>query len=134
MAEVKKLIEGYKNFYKQYFVTNKNHIFENLETSQTPKTLIISCCDSRVDPAILTQADPGDIFVVRNVANIVPQYEPNWDSNHGTSAAIEFAVNYLKVKHIVVMGHTNCGGIKALVNHDFEVEQENYNAPQFSDH
>lgn len=120
MSEVKKLIDGYKKFYKDNFITNNNNIFGDVQKSQSPKTLIISCSDSRVDPAILTNAEVGDIFVVRNVANIVPPYQPEWETKHGTSAALEFAVNYLKVKHIVVFGHSDCGGIKALVNNDID--------------
>ncbi|MGD9638515.1 MAG: carbonic anhydrase [Alphaproteobacteria bacterium] len=122
MAEVKKLIEGYKSFYQKNFVENNGDAFKKLQTSQKPKTLIISCSDSRVDPAILTNADVGDIFVIRNVANLVPPYQPMGDSSHGTSAAIEFAVDYLKVKHIVIMGHSNCGGVKALIDNDIEAD------------
>lgn len=124
MAEVKKLIEGYKRFYKENFITNKNDLFKGVQKSQNPKTLIISCSDSRVDPAILTNAEIGDIFVIRNVANIVPPYQPEWDSKHGTSAAIEFAVNYLNVKHIVVLGHSDCGGIKALVDNNIDMDDK----------
>lgn len=124
MAEVKKLIEGYKKFYKDNFSSGKDNPFKDFQTSQSPKTLIIACSDSRIDPAILTNAEIGDIFVVRNVANLVPPYQPKWDSNHGTSAAIEYAVNHLKVKHIVVLGHSNCGGVKALVDNDIDMDQE----------
>ncbi|HOY47112.1 MAG TPA: carbonic anhydrase [Alphaproteobacteria bacterium] len=124
MAEVKKLIEGYKKFYKENFITNNNNIFDDIQNSQNPKTLIISCSDSRVDPAILTNAEMGDIFVVRNVANIVPPYQPEWNSKHGTSAALEFAVNYLGVKHIVVLGHSDCGGIKALLNNNIDMDNK----------
>ncbi|MBN1324764.1 MAG: carbonic anhydrase [Alphaproteobacteria bacterium] len=124
MAEVKKLIEGYKNFYKENFITNKNNLFKDVQNSQNPKTLVICCSDSRVDPAILMNSDIGDIFVVRNVANLVPPYQPNFNSSHGTSAAIEFAVNYLKVEHIVVLGHSNCGGIKSLVDNDIDMNEK----------
>lgn len=123
MAEVKKLIEGYKKFYKDNFIDNKNDVFKNFKNSQNPKTLIICCSDSRVDPAILTNASMGDIFVIRNVANLVPGYQPEWDSSHGTSAAIEFAVNHLNVKHIVVLGHSNCGGIKALMDDEINIDK-----------
>jgi carbonic anhydrase len=124
VAKVEKLISGYRKFYRDNFIHQKNDIFKHIKTSQKPKTLVISCSDSRVDPAILTNAEVGDIFVIRNVANLVPVYEPKWDSNHGTSAAIEFAVNNLRVEHIVVLGHSNCGGIKALVNNDADVNKE----------
>ncbi len=76
--------------------------------------MVIGCCDSRVSPEAIFDMGPGELFVARNVANLVPPYEPNTDSYHGVSAAIEFAVNGLNVKHIVVMGHASCGGIKAF--------------------
>ncbi|MCE9507861.1 MAG: carbonic anhydrase [Alphaproteobacteria bacterium] len=109
----KNLISGYRSFHKNYFGGGKKLFRTLVRDGQAPETLIISCSDSRTDPAVLTGSSPGDIFVVRNVAAIVPPYKT--DSNHhGTSAAIEFAVRTLKVKHIVVMGHSFCGGCRAL--------------------
>ena len=123
MKEIQNLLDGYKRFYARYF-KSENPIYSRLaKEGQSPKTLMICCSDSRVDPTILVDADPGDIFVIRNVANLVPAYQPEWNSYHGTSAAIEFAVNYLKVRDIVVIGHSNCGGIKALI--DEEVKTNN---------
>jgi carbonic anhydrase len=111
----KKLISGYKSFRENYFGAGKQLYRDLVRDGQSPETLVIACSDSRADPAILTNSSPGDIFVVRNVAAIVPPYKT--DSNHhGTSAAIEFAVRTLKVKHIIVMGHSLCGGIHALQN------------------
>ncbi|KAI9326053.1 putative carbonic anhydrase [Zopfochytrium polystomum] len=81
----------------------------------SPKMLLIACCDSRVDPAIISDCDPGDLFVVRNVANLVAPYTPD-DNHHGVSAALEYAVKTLAVSSIVIMGHTRCGGIEALMN------------------
>ena len=109
-----KLIEGYRKFRSAYYEKNQE-LFETLDRDgQSPKILLIGCSDSRVDPAVIFWAQPGDVFVLRNVANLVPPYAP--DSNlHGTSAAIEFAVRNLKVEHIIVMGHTGCGGVQALV-------------------
>ena len=89
--------------------------FQNLAASQSPRVMVIACCDSRVDPALLMGAGPGDIFIVRNIANLVPPFERQ-GKHHGTSAALEYAVNSLKVEHIVVMGHQNCGGIRALMS------------------
>lgn len=89
---------------------------ELAENGQAPKTLVIACSDSRVDPAILLDTTPGQIFVIRNVANLVPPYQPNGESYHGTSAALEFAVNHIKVENIVVLGHSKCAGIQALVD------------------
>ena len=122
MAKIDTLIEGYKEFYDKYFVSGDDDLYKGLSTGQSPKTLIISCSDSRVDPAIITNAKAGDIFVVRNVANIVPPYEKeegkNAKTSHGVSAALEFAVRFLEVEHIVILGHSKCAGIRSLVNSD----------------
>jgi carbonic anhydrase len=111
-----KLIKGYRSFHLNYFKSGKN-LFENLvRRGQNPDTLIVGCSDSRADPAIVTSSQPGDVFVVRNVAAIVPPYKSD-SLHHGTSAALEFGVKGLNVKHIVVMGHSMCGGIRALAEH-----------------
>lgn len=118
MTHVKDLLEGYKRFHKNRFLQNKKR-YEMLATEgQTPKTVIIGCSDSRVDPSILFDVEPGDIFVIRNVANLVPPYHPKSDGLHGTSAALEFALKVIKVEHIVVLGHSGCAGIEALVDND----------------
>lgn len=107
-----KLVKGFHLFQYKYF--HESEIYQELTTKgQNPEALVIACCDSRNDPALLLQSQPGDIFVVRNVAAIVPPYQPD-DNYHGTSAAIEFAVKGLKVKDIVVLGHAMCGGVQAL--------------------
>jgi len=108
------LTKGYRAFLDSRFPEERRR-FKELATSQAPEVLIISCCDSRVAPEAIFDAGPGELFVIRNVANIVPVYETGGDY-HGTSAAIEFAVVGLKVKHIVVLGHATCGGIKAYAN------------------
>ena len=87
------------------------------QNGQQPKIMVVACCDSRVDPALILQCDPGDLFVVRNVANIVPPYEKD-EAHHGTSAALEFAVGTLKVSHLILLGHSQCGGIQTLLNQD----------------
>lgn len=108
------LIEGYKTFRAQYF-SGGCDIFEDLvRHGQSPKVLMVACSDSRVDPAIVMNCKPGDLFVVRNVANLVPPYEAD-NAHHGTSAALEFAICDLKIHHVVVFGHSQCGGIRALV-------------------
>jgi carbonic anhydrase len=110
-----KIIDGYKEFRAQY-VTGTAPIMQSLSVNgQQPQTMVVACCDSRVDPALILQCDPGDLFVVRNVANIVPPYEKD-DLHHGTSAALEFGVCFLKVKHLILLGHSQCGGIKAFIN------------------
>jgi carbonic anhydrase len=108
------LTDGYRAFLAGRFPTERER-FAQLATSQKPEILLISCCDSRVAPEAIFNAGPGELFVIRNVANIVPVYETGGDY-HGTSAAIEFAVQSLEVKHIVVLGHATCGGIKAYAN------------------
>lgn len=116
MASTEKLLDGFKRFHKHYF-GNDGHLYASMKNGQPAKTLMVACCDSRVDPAILTDCDPGDLFTVRNVANLVPPCEDD-GNHHGTSAALEYAVNSLEVENIIVMGHAGCGGIKALWEDD----------------
>ena len=113
MRDLERFIAGFRTFQKDYF-GSENSQFETLKQGQSPKTMIIGCSDSRVDPAILTNCAPGDIFTVRNVANLVPPYEED-GGRHGVSAALEFAVCHLEVEHIIVLGHSQCGGINALM-------------------
>ncbi len=117
MQEIKKLINGYQRFHKKYFEEQPEVYNSLFEQGQSPKFLVIACCDSRVHPAQVMDTVPGDIFVIRNVANLVPVNEPD-DKSHGTSAAMEFAVKHLEVKHIIVFGHSQCGGIKSLMEGD----------------
>lgn len=114
-----RLMIGFRRFKTKYFLQDKSEdsFYQKLAISgQTPKTLLIGCSDSRVDPAILTDASPGELFVVRNVANLVPPCEPSAVGFHGTSSALEFAVVALNVENIVVLGHRQCGGIRALMS------------------
>lgn len=112
--ELLRLVSGFRRFREKYYEAADSPYTE-LAVRQAPKTLVIACSDSRVDPAIITSAEPGDLFVVRNVANLVPPFEQG-PGLHGVSAAIEFAVKGLKVENIVVLGHRQCGGIRALVS------------------
>lgn len=109
------LIEGYRTFRHQRFSHERERFRELADKGQKPETMIIACCDSRAAPETIFNAAPGEIFVVRNVANLVPPYKPDGDY-HSTSAALEFAVQSLKVKNVVVMGHARCGGIKAALD------------------
>ena len=112
----KRLTDGYQAFLDGRF-HNERRRYENLaELGQHPEILLIGCCDSRVSPEVIFDAGPGEMFVIRNVANLVPPYEGDAkaSSYHGTSAAIEFAVSALEVKHIVVLGHASCGGVRAV--------------------
>jgi len=109
-----KLMHGYQQFRKKY-VTGDDSTMKMLSyQGQKPEVMIVACCDSRVDPALILQCDPGDLFIVRNVANIVPPYECD-HGYHGTSAALEFGICYLNVKHLILLGHSQCGGIEALL-------------------
>ncbi len=108
------LIAGYKRFRDGYFKDNRARL-DALTAGQNPHICLVSCCDSRVDPATVFDAHPGDLFVIRNVANLVPPFEKE-GLFHGTSAALEFAITGLEVAHIVVLGHAHCGGIRALVD------------------
>jgi len=116
MARTEKLLDGFKRFQQEYFGDDSS-LYASMKDGQPAKTLMVACCDSRVDPAIITDCDPGDLFIVRNVANLVPPCD-NDGHHHGTSAALEFAVNNLEVENIIVMGHAGCGGIKALWEDD----------------
>jgi len=106
------LLAGYATFLSGRFRGEQARFRELAETGQAPKTMIIGCCDSRVAPEAIFDAGPGELFVLRNVANLVPPYEPD-DHYHGASAALEYAVTALKVRHIVVLGHARCGGVAA---------------------
>jgi len=115
MSSPEQLIEGFKRF-RERFLAGDNTQFQNLvQFGQTPSTLVVACCDSRVDPALILDCAPGDLFVVRNVANLVPPAESSSSGRHGTSAALEFGVRNLGVQHIIVLGHAQCGGIHALL-------------------
>jgi carbonic anhydrase len=107
------LIEGYRRF-RDNKVASERHRWAELAEGQSPRAIVIACCDSRADPALIFDTDPGEIFVVRNVANLVPPFESN-GGRHGVSAALEFAVTQLKVPEIIVMGHERCGGISAAL-------------------
>src|SRR5512143_2469777 len=108
------LLEGYRAFASQRLPTEQSRYRELAERGQTPEIMVIGCCDSRVSPEVIFDAGPGELFVVRNVANLVPPFETG-GTYHGVSAALEFGVGALKVKHIVILGHAHCGGVKAYV-------------------
>ena len=114
MEPIDKLIEGYRRFRQRYFHDEPELFASLVSRGQSPAVAVVACCDSRVDPAIIMDSEPGDLFTIRNVANLVPPYEPD-SMSHGTSAALEFAVRVLGVSHIIVLGHAQCGGINALL-------------------
>lgn len=110
-----RLIRGIKGFQQRFYELEPSRMRDLVERGQRPEILLVSCSDSRVDPAILTDALPGDLFVVRNVANLVPPYRLDGKYD-GARSAIEYAIRDLCVKHVVVLGHAHCGGIKALLS------------------
>ena len=124
MKDIEGFISGFKRFQNNWLGSDKT-LFNELRKGQSPKAMLIGCSDSRVDPAILTDCLPGELFMVRNVANLVPPCRPD-DGHHGVSAALEYAVCHLNVEHIIVMGHSQCGGIKGLMEGICECSQQSF--------
>lgn len=115
----KHLIDGYKNFMSGRYSAERERYHKLASEGQKPSTMVIACCDSRAAPETIFDSGPGELFVLRNVANLVPPFQPD-GGQHGTSAGIEFAVRGLKVEHIVVMGHASCGGIATALTPNFQ--------------
>ena len=111
---MKTLLEGHARFLKTYWPAHETLFSDLARNGQAPPAMVIACSDSRVPPEVIFDCAPGEIFVVRNVSNLVPPYEPD-TAKHGTSAALEFAVTVLGVRSVVVLGHSQCGGIRALM-------------------
>src|SRR3712207_8281207 len=112
-----RLIEGYRAFLAERLPRERSRYAALAETGQRPEVMIVGCCDSRVSPEVIFDTGPGELFVVRNVANLVPPYSPSGLA-HGVSAALEFAVQALRIRHIVVLGHARCGGIRAFATRE----------------
>jgi carbonic anhydrase len=117
------LTDRFRRFKHRHFVPNADQYEELAKYGQKPDTMVISCCDSRVDPETIFSAMPGELFVVRNVANLVPPYETG-GKFHGVSTAIEYAVMNLRIKHLIVMGHSGCGGVKAALDQSAAIQTE----------
>jgi carbonic anhydrase len=111
---MEQLIAGYRRFRAETWARERERFEALAERGQNPRAMVVACSDSRVDPQMVFSAAPGELFVVRNVANLVPPYQPD-AAYHGTSAALEFGVRVLGVRHIVVLGHELCGGVRALL-------------------
>jgi carbonic anhydrase len=126
MDPIAKLTAGFRAFRDGRFQEERATYESLVDRGQSPEVALDACSDYRVDPAIVLQADPGDLFIVRNVANLVPPYERE-GHYHGTSAALEFAVRHLEVGHVVVLGHAHCGGIRFL----FDKRAENREGNRF---
>lgn len=118
-----RLAAGFRRFQQRWYCVD-NNLYADLREGQHPLALVVACSDSRVDPVLLTDSRPGDLFVIRNVANLVPPYAPD-RSYHGVSAALEYAVRHLRVRDIIVMGHARCGGIRALLE-DARTEEDEF--------
>src|SRR5215213_4219807 len=108
------LLLGYSRFRRNYWRYHQHEFVERAQQGQSPSAMVVACCDSRVPPEVVFDCAPGEIFVVRSIANLIPPYAPDM-ANHGTSAALEYAVEELRVRDIIVLGHSRCGGIRALV-------------------
>ncbi|GAB4116426.1 MAG: carbonic anhydrase [Sideroxydans sp.] len=115
MTSPAELISGFHRFRQQHFGAADALYKQLVQDGQAPKILVVACCDSRVDPALVMECAPGDLFVIRNVANLIPPAEDSDHGRHGTSAALEYGVRILGVEHIIVLGHSHCGGIRALL-------------------
>lgn len=119
------MLGGYKVFREKYAIGDQSVMRLLYDKGQQPQIMVVACCDSRVDPALILQCDPGDLFVVRNVANIVPPFEKD-DAHHGTSAALEFGIRFLKVKHLILLGHSQCGGIHTLLSNGKNLQKNDF--------
>jgi carbonic anhydrase len=126
MAFPERLASGYRSFQAGRFAAERQRYADLAASGQRPSIMVIGCVDSRVSPEVIFDAAPGEILVVRNVANLVPPYEPGDATHHGTSAALEFGVRALKVAHIVVLGHALCGGIKAFASDDAPLSRSDF--------
>ena len=112
--DINALLKGYKEFHEHYYGDATVLFDELVRHGQRPKILVVACSDSRVDPALVLNAQPGDLFVIRNVANLIPPFEDD-QGYHGTSAALEFGIRVLGIRHLILFGHTQCGGIQSLI-------------------
>ncbi|MDD2929035.1 MAG: carbonic anhydrase [Sideroxydans sp.] len=126
MTNPQDLIAGFHRFREQHFTDDDALYRQLVSEGQTPKILVVACCDSRVDPALVLDCAPGDLFVIRNVANLVPPDENRIGGRHGTSAALEYGVKTLGVEHVIVLGHAHCGGIQALMRGSATENQESF--------
>ncbi len=119
------LVDRYKIWKKTYYFKNQHNFKKLSKLPQKPKAMIISCCDSRINPTSIFGAKEGELFIHRNIANIIPPYNST-NIDNSTFAAIEYAIKKLKVPNLIILGHTNCGGIKAIYDQHFKGAKNNY--------
>jgi carbonic anhydrase len=124
MPEFRALIDGYRRFRHDSYMQHRRRWDALANKGQSPKVMVIACCDSRVDPTAVFDTEPGQMFVLRNVANLIPPYDPAGTRYGAASAALEYAVLQLEVHHIVVLGHARCGGIQAAISGDFDNDRD----------
>lgn len=124
------MLQGYQGFRKKYASGDQSIMQHLSHYGQQPEIMVVACCDSRVDPALILQCNPGELFVVRNIANIIPPYEMD-KGHHGTSAALELGVRFLKVKHLILLGHSQCAGIQTLL-HGEDAHENDFITPWVS--
>ncbi|MFD2205112.1 carbonic anhydrase [Kiloniella antarctica] len=123
MSEINSLIKGYHAYHTVDYRRDEALLRSLAEKGQSPKAMVISCCDSRVEPSAVLGTIPGDLFMVRNVANLVPPFAAD-SKHHGTSAALEYAIDKLEIPNIIILGHAMCGGIKALIDGSVDTEDD----------
>lgn len=128
-----RLVSGYEAFLGGRFAREQDRFHHLGKAGQNPRILLIGCCDSRVSPEVIFDASPGEIFVLRNIANLIPPYAPD-DELHSTSAALEYGVLALRVEHIVILGHASCGGVRAYAENDLDPYQKPLSAGDFIGH
>ncbi len=116
----KKLFDGYQIFLKKHFFENRKRYSSLSRSGQKPEIMLFSCCDSRISPELIFDTKPGEMFIVRNIASLIPPYQNNskFPGSYTIDAAIEFALSILKIKHIIVLGHSKCGGIRFILRKD----------------
>ena len=119
---INKLVQGFQSFRERHFEKNRKLFSELVAHGQHPHVAVVACADSRVSPEIILQAEPGQLFVLRNIANLVPQSDKRWRAN-ATIAGLEYAVLGLYVEHILVLGHSHCGGIQVMMSPDHDHEE-----------
>lgn len=128
MTRLPELIRGYQKFKQKYIETN-SALLQKLAQGQQPRVMVLACCDARVDPALLLQCKPGDLFVARSIANFVMPFNKDSEVYQGLSAALEFGIRQLEVEDLIILGHSQCGGIEAFLNPSCLIPHNDFMSP-----